>query len=555
MKPLLIVAALALAAAAHGQKVLVISPATGNFGSIALGKTSPAISFTVTNDTPSTMGYLGYTNLGEFLLAPGTCHLIHGEPMLNPGQSCVFTAAFKPTKLGPVSGVLSIQTSSGTFDVPMAGIGGTPVSYTESVLYSFCAAANCADGSTPFASLVQDPAGNLYGTTLYGGSDGNFCGSGCGTVFKIDTAGHETVIHSFNAICNQAGCSDGFQPFAGLIQDAAGNLYGTTLSGGTGIAAAGVVFKLDSTGRETVLYNFCSLDNCADGSSPYAGLVQDAAGNLYGTTNLGGVGATPCSGRAGYDCSGGAGNVFKIDTTGHETVLYGFCSVGNCADGSHPYFAGLTRDAAGNLYGTTYVGGVGGGGQCYGGGSGCGGVAFKLDNTSHETVLHNFCSVGYYCDDGDFPQGLIRDAAGNLYGTTGYGGGPAGAGTIFKVDTAGNQTVLYDFCSLAYCADGFRPLAGLIEDPAGNLYGTTYFGGTASSSCPNNSNNCGTVFKLDTAGNETVLCSFCSAANCADGESPQAGLIEDAAGNLYGTTRLGGAYGKGTVFKLTPQFK
>jgi len=104
---------------------LVISPSSGNFGSIVVGQTSPVISFTVTNDTPSTMGYLGYANLGEFYLQAGTCHLVNGEPMLNPGQSCVFTAVFKPTKAGAVSGNLSIKTSSGTFNVPMTGTGVT----------------------------------------------------------------------------------------------------------------------------------------------------------------------------------------------------------------------------------------------------------------------------------------------------------------------------------------------------------------------------------------------------------------------------------------------
>ncbi len=412
------------------------------------------------------------------------------------------------------------------------------LTYDYSVLYSFCSAANCADGNIPLAGLIQDSAGNLYGTTVGGGNSNPDCVYsdlyGCGTVFKVDSSGHETVLYSF---CSAANCADGANPQAGLIQDSAGNLYGTTPYGGAN--GYGTVFQVDNTGHETVLYSFCSRGGarCTDGTLPIAGLIEDSAGNLYGTTLGGG---------AHND-----GTVFKLDNTGHETVLYNFCSDGgaNCTDGYGPQ--GLIQDAEGNLYGTTTYGGV------TAVNPNGGGTAFKLDATGHLTVLYSFCSAAN-CADGNTPYaGLIQDAAGNLYGTTG-GGGATNAGAVFKVDTTGHESALYSFCPQggSFCTDGIGPRAGLIEDAAGNLYGTTGKGGQ---------NGVGTVFGLDTAGNETILYSFCPTlgghlGNCADGAYPLAGLVEDAAGNLYGTASYGGANsaanggdGGGTVFKLSPE--
>ena len=305
-------------------------------------------------------------------------------------------------------------------------------SYNYELLYTFCSVggANCTDGKWPSAGLIQDAAGNLYGTTSEGGANGG------GTVFKVDSAGTETVLYSF---CSVANCTDGVMPFAGLIHDAAGNLYGTTWFGGANFTAnsnygGGTVFKVDSTGKETVLYSFCSVGaNCTDGADPF-GLIQSTAGNLYGTTEGGGA--------------NNRGTVFKVDSTGHETVLYSFCSVVNangvCTDGAFP-FAGLIRDAAGNLYGTTNAGGVNNDG-----------TVFKVDNTGKETVLYSFCSVlnaNETCADGNSPfAGLIRDAAGNLYGTTDHGGAHSFAfstgGTVFQVDSTGKETVLYSFLLL-----------------------------------------------------------------------------------------------------------
>ena len=335
---------------------------------------------------------------------------------------------------------------------------------------------DCTDGAAPQAGLIQDDTGNLYGTTAGGGNSYNFCPSnGCGTVFKLDNTGHETVLYTFcSSTVVGSPCLDGDNPTAGLLRDAAGNLYGTTYYGGAN--NGGIVFKVDSTGQETVLKIFCDIDsNCVDGTNPQAGLIQDTAGNLYGTTLNGGSSSSTV----------GPGTVFKLNNAGY-TVLYSFCPESSCSGGAYPH------------------------------------------------------------------AGLIQDSAGNLYGTTYGGGGASNGGTVFKVDATGHETVLYSFCSSANCADGELPQAELIQDAAGNLYGTTTAGGgNLNPSC--GSNGCGTVFKLDNTGHETVLYSFCSGPNCTDGAAPQAVVIQDAAGNVYGTTSIGGANGGGgTVFKLTP---
>lgn len=323
--------------------------------------------------------------------------------------------------------------------------------------------------------LIQDSAGNLYGTTPYGGANG------LGTVFKVDSAGHETVLYSF---CSAGGgsCTDGAVPMSGLIRDIGGNLYGTTLGGGTA-GGVGTVFKVDTTGQESVLYTFCSVGggSCTDGWTP-SGLLQDAEGNFYGTTTYGGPANAGC-------CSGnGAGTVFKLDSAGHETTLYAFCfgAGANCTDGRNPE-ASLIQDSAGNLYGTTY-----------GGGSGDHGTVFKLDSAGNHTVLYNFCPQGgSFCSDGVMPWSLIQDSTGNFYGAT-YTGGDNSLGTVFEVDNSGNETLLYSFCpkggSLSNCTDGANPLAGLVRDSEGILYGTTSHGGANATTYGGNGG--GTVFKL-----------------------------------------------------------
>jgi uncharacterized repeat protein (TIGR03803 family) len=354
------------------------------------------------------------------------------------------------------------------------------------------------DGGGPEAGLVRDAAGNLYGTTAGGGAFGR------GTVFKLDTRGTKTVLHTFSG-----SPLDGQIPDADLILDAAGNLYGTTGSGGA--YDYGTVFKLDTTGTETVLHSF--PESPLDGNGPFGGLVRDAAGDLYGTTAGGGA--------------SNQGTVFKLDTAGKLTVLYSFA--GPPLDGQYP-LAGLVRDAAGNLYGTTSLGGAPECNYPWG----CGTV-FKLDTTGTETVLHSFTASRL---DGALPAGrLVRDAAGNLYGAT-ERGGAFRKGTVFKLDPTGAETVLHSFAGGT--TDGATPLAGLLQGAAGNLYGTTSNGGAS---------DFGTVFRVTTSGTETMLHSM---RRNTDGIRPQASLIRDPAGNLYGTTLYGGRFDQGTVFKLSP---
>jgi uncharacterized repeat protein (TIGR03803 family) len=278
-----------------------------------------------------------------------------------------------------------------------------------------------------------------------------------------------------------------------------------------------------------------------DGGFPTGGLIRDAAGNLYGTTQLGGNTSSSCQ------FPGGCGVVFKLDPSGKETVLYTFTGG---ADGSLAD-AGLVRDSAGNLYGTTQFGGNTSAANCvfYG----CG-VVFKVDPSGNETVLYTFTGGA----DGLSPYaGLVRDSAGNLYGTTGYGGttssscvvnGSLGCGVAFKVDPSGNETVLHAFTG---GADGGFPLAGLVRAAVpGNgsdlgasteFFGQTGFGG------PNGGNGAGVVFKLDAAGNETVLHSFTGGT---DGANPVYGYLLQSKGSLYGTASGGGAQGAGVVFQL-----
>jgi uncharacterized repeat protein (TIGR03803 family) len=352
------------------------------------------------------------------------------------------------------------------------------------------------DGTEPlFSGVIRDPAGNLYGTTYSGGA------SNYGTVFKVDTSGNETVLYSFT------GRADGRTPYAGLVRDPAGRLYGTTYNGGLRSAmctsGCGVVFEVDPNGDEKVLHRFTGG---TDGALPIGGLIRDAAGNLYGTTQMGGA--------------SGSGTVFKLDATGVETVLYSFAGV---PDGQYP-FAGVIRDSAGNLYGTTSNGGAIGFG-----------TVFKLDAAGHETVLYSFTGGS----DGGSPQApLLRDNNGDLYGTTFLGGANYGVGTVFEVDASGNETVLHNFAG----NDGKYPEAGLIRDSQGNLYGSALQGGPAD-------NLGGNVFKISRQGTWSVLYNFTGGP---DGGNPAGSLLMDSAGNLYGTTASGGVSGRGTVFKLAP---
>jgi uncharacterized repeat protein (TIGR03803 family) len=358
----------------------------------------------------------------------------------------------------------------------------------------------------PIGNLTFDAYGNLYGTTGGGGGSPK-CPGGCGAVWKLAPspkgAWTVSILHAFTS-------ADGRYPRAGLVFDAAGSLYGTTAFGGA--HGYGVVFKLapnaDGTWTESVLYSFGGLADLADGAQPYAGLVFDTAGNLYGTTESGGA-------YSPY------GVVFKLtpnaDGTWTESVLHSF----NGADGLQPE-AGLIFDATGNLYGTTLLDNV-----------------FKLapnsDGTWTESVLYRFQNLEF----GSEPRaGLVIGAAGRLYGTT--TGGGAGYGVVFKLtpnrDGTWTESVLHFFRG----PDGAYPQAGLVFDAAGNLYGTTTGGGAGY----------GVVFKLTPSSSgwsETVLHTFIGF-----GASPVAPVIFDRAGNLYGTTSDGNhAFDYGLVFEIT----
>jgi uncharacterized repeat protein (TIGR03803 family) len=409
--------------------------------------------------------------------------------------------------------------------LPLAGWGASKYK----VLYSFTGG---ADGGTP-NGLIIDQLGNLYGTTSAGGATGN------GTVFKLEPlpggTWKETVLHSFSG-------PDGATPAAALVFDASGNLYGTTWQGGPQCMffsnGCGVVFKLrprsDGTWTESVLYKF--KGGASDGAAPFGSLILDKAGNLYGTVEALG--------------SGGAGDVYRLkrnaNGTWTENIVYMF--TGNGPDGVSPT-SSLVFDGAGNLYGTTFEGGNM---NCPDGAYGCG-VAFKLtpnaDGSCSESLPYTFCPTAT-CVDGAYPNAaLIFDKAGNLYGTTQLGGIPSSNGrvngTVFSLsESAGSWTenVVYAFDGL----HGSQPVAPLVFDGVGNLYGTTSYGGSSADG--------GVVFKLSPSLGGTWAYTVLHVFGGNPALHPRAGLVLDGAAHLYGTTSscASGAKCMGVVFEITP---
>jgi uncharacterized repeat protein (TIGR03803 family) len=410
-----------------------------------------------------------------------------------------------------------------------ANVGTFSLSKTLCIAFVFCAATAIAspaqtfstlhrfqgyptEGSFSWAALVQGTDGNFYGTTTSGGTN---CSTnmGCGTVFKITSSGTLDTLYSF---CPEPNCPDGVLPTAALVQGSDGNFYATTIAGGASCppVGCGTVFKITPSGTLTTLHRFMSTD----GAEPSAGLVQATDGNFYGTTDSGGNNTD-------------SGTIFKITPGGTLTTLYSFCSQPNCADGAVPG-VGLFQAADGTFYGTTV----------YGGASGYGTV-FKITPAGRLTTLYSFCAQTG-CPDGQYPySGLVQATDGNFYGTTSEGGGLGGSGTVFKITPSGTLTTLYSFCSQPNCADGGIPMAGLVQASDGNFYGTTIYGGA--------NGYAGTVFKITPSGTLTTLYSFCSQANCSDGATPHAGLVQGTDGSFYGTTYGGGASGYGTVFSLS----
>ena len=336
----------------------------------------------------------------------------------------------------------------------------------EKILHAF---GGGSDGYLPFgAALIGDAAGDLYGTTAFGGGKG--CDTGCGTVFKIAPNGTETILHVF------AG-SDGAVPKSALVMDKKGNLYGTASEGGSGAncnGGCGTIFELTKSGKEKVLYDFAGG---SDGGLPRADVLRDEAGNLYGSTWSGG--GTGCSANMG------CGTVYKLAPDGTETVLYAFTGG---SDGAHPF--AVIKDKAGDFYGTAIYGGNP---AC---GGGCG-VVFEIGTDGSETTLYSFTGK----EDGAEPDGIIMDKSGNLIGTADIGGDlkcehGQGCGVVFNLAYDGTETILKALRGKAY---GAYVQSGVIEDGAGNLYGTTYWGGDTNCGQRDaraRASGCGVVFKL-----------------------------------------------------------
>jgi uncharacterized repeat protein (TIGR03803 family) len=381
----------------------------------------------------------------------------HGQsnPMPAYSENLLFSFADGVDGASPAGGLrrdsannlYGTTTSGGDFNCGEGNAGcGTVFKVDPSgnltVLHTF---AGSTDGAWPVAGLVFDPAQQyLYGTTSSGGNVSGCNGLGCGLVFKTDTNGNESVLHTF-----AGGTSDGAHPSADLIVGSNDNVYGTTAFGGAN--GDGIVFKIDSSGSETVLHSFSG--GKTDGAGPWGAVILDKAGNLYGTTTEGGT----------YD----QGVVFKVSTSGNETILHSFRGGSN--DGCYPS-GNLVLDASNNLYGTAQWCGAHGNG-----------VVWKVAKNGVETLLHSFNGSA----DGQSPYGgVIIDPQRNLYGGAQFGGAK-GWGTIFEVSSSGKTTVLHTFGT---GNDGQDPEGGLIRDQQGNLYGTTSLGGS--------SGGYGTVFKL-----------------------------------------------------------
>ena len=386
----------------------------------------------------------------------------------------------------------------------LACVCGATAQSTFAVLYNFKGG---SDGANPQMTLITDNSGALYGTTAAGG--------GSGTVFKLTPPRQgriwtEVVLHRFG------GGNDGANPVAGLLLGRNGALYGTTLNGGNTRCpqGCGVLFKVDQSGRETVLYRFTGTN--ADAANPGAGVIFDQNGNLFGTSEQGG--------------DQGFGAVFKLTRTGgvwKESTLHSFHEF---KDGYDPH-DGLVMDQAGSLYGTTMKGG-----------RSLDGVIFQMTQDSsgwNFTTLYSFDPHG---GDGIHPvSGLIFDQAGALYGTTQFGGAKNSldSGTVFKLPLSGDERLLYSFTG---GKDGSQPTAGVVFDHTGALYGTTFAGGHSGQ---------GVVFKLtpQTDGSyvETVLHSFTGGS---DGGGPLGGLVLGKDGALYGTASVGGRENQGVIFRL-----
>jgi uncharacterized repeat protein (TIGR03803 family) len=403
-----------------------------------------------------------------------------------------------------LSGSLAILAATTVFFFLSSARAATPNTQT---IYTFT---GDRDGEYLDTDLVIDKRGNLYGTTVQGGN-------GSGTIFRLSpnaTGWKHTVLYNFT------GGRDGGEPYKGVTLDSKGNLYGTAVAGGNPVCGCGVVYRLSRSGGkwvQTVLHTFKGTD----GSGPGSPVIFDKAGNIYGMAPTGG--------------SFGFGVVFQLKL--HTNGAYGYRILHNFAggtDGASGSAGRLLFDASGNIFGVSTAGGTAGAG-----------VAWELSPTRSgewtETILHEFGGQ----PDAVFPYGgLVFDAAGNLYGTS-YYGGATNWGAVYKLtNTNGTWTesVLYSF---AGGPDGANPVSALLPDNTGrHFYGTNSAGGAACG--------CGTIFKItlrqDGTVTETVAHRFLDTA----GGSPYNTLVPDALGNLYGTLAHGGPSGDGLIFKFVP---
>jgi len=401
---------------------------------------------------------------------------------------------------------------------------------TVDTLFAFAANTQSgnATGANPTAGLTADAQGNLYGTATYGGANST------GAVYELVKGANgytQQTLFSFaaNSANSSIGNATGANPTAGLTADAQGNLYGTTVNGGAN--NAGAVYALVKGGNgysQQTLFSFSGgTGSSATGANPYAGLIADAQGNLYGTTRLGGANGT-----------GAVYELVKGPNGYSQQTLFSFAanSTGN-ATGANPY-AGLTTDAQGNLYGTTGNGGANGTGAVY--------ELVKGSNGYSQQTLFSFAAnTGAGNATGAYPYaGLTADAQGNLYGTTNQGG-TNDTGAVYELVKGANgytQQTLFSFAAgRGGNATGASPSAGLIADAQGNLYGTTRLGGA---------NGDGAVYELVKGANgysQQTLFSFAAST----GANPTAGLTADAQGNLYGTATYGGASDTGAVFRVS----
>jgi uncharacterized repeat protein (TIGR03803 family) len=431
-----------------------------------------------------------------------TCTVSSGSGMVNANittaaVTCVtntFSLGGTVTGLASAANLILVDHTSSNA-VTISGSGSGAFSFPQPVPYN---------GNYDVSVGMQPPAQ----TCIVTNGSGSAVNAAISNVSVACAAAAETLLHSFAGFPDGGGSS-------WLVLGSDGNLYGTTATGGGGSSAAGTVFKVTPDGTETVLYSFLGG---ADGAQPIGPLIEGPDGNFYGVTSFGGQPFLR-PGSTGY------GTVFKITPAGVETVLYSFQ---NGPDGGYPSGA-LVQDSHGNLYGLAGAGGISNNG-----------ILFKVTLSGVETSLYTFQGAS----DGASPgPGLVLGSDGNFYGTTASGGASSCGtnayycGTVFKVTPAGVETTLHEF---AGGQDGNDSDSQLIQGRDGIFYGTTEGGG---------SGNWGTVFKITPEGVESVLYAFDKGAS---GGQPGAQLLQGSDGNFYGTTTVGGAYGFGTLFEITP---